>query len=163
MRDFDCILALGSNVGDKVANIHAAIARLTQSGQMRLVRQSQIYRTAPWGKTDQDWFANAAIAVATGLTPREILSHCQQVENELGRVRRERWGPRLIDVDVLFYRDAEISEPDLVIPHPLIAERAFVLVPLAEIAPDVVIRGQAAVQMLRDVESGDVIPLEQQK
>jgi 2-amino-4-hydroxy-6-hydroxymethyldihydropteridine diphosphokinase len=160
MRDFDCILGLGSNVGDKVANIEAAIAHLTRSGQMRLVRRSRIYRTAPWGKTDQDWFANAVIAVATSLSPHEVLALCQKVETDLGRVRLERWGPRTIDVDVLVYRDLEIDDPDLIVPHPRIAERAFVLVPLAEIAPDLEIGGRPVTALLRGVEAGDVTPLD---
>lgn len=161
MHDYDCILGLGSNVGDKTANIEHAIALLTRSGELRLVRRSKIYRTAPWGKTDQDWFANAVIAVATGLPAHDVLLLCQKVENDLGRVRQERWGPRIIDVDVLVYRDAQIDEPDLKVPHPLIAERAFVLVPLAEIAPDQTIGGKTLATLLEAVAHDDVTPLDE--
>ena len=141
-HDFDATIGLGSNMGDKAANIDRAIASLTAKGDVRLVKASPKYRSAPWGVTDQDWFVNAAISVTTELSARELLHRCQAVENEMGRVRRQKWGPRLIDVDILTYRDATIHEPDLVIPHPLIAERAFVLIPLNDVAPETRINGQ---------------------
>ena len=132
----DATIGLGSNIGDKAGNIDRAIAVLTTDGAIRLVTRSLKYRSAPWGVTDQDWFVNAAIAVATELSARELLVRCQAVENEMGRVRKQRWGPRLIDVDVLTYRDQRINEADLIVPHPLIAQRSFVLLPLRDVAPE---------------------------
>ena len=92
MKAFDATLALGSNMGDRVGNIEEAIARLTADGTIELVARSRLYRTAPWGVTDQDWFVNACIAIKTGLSPRELLQHCQAVENGMGRVRTEALG-----------------------------------------------------------------------
>ena len=139
---FDATIGLGSNIGDKAANIETAITRLTAHDDVRLIAASRKYRSAPWGVQDQDWFVNACISVATLLPVRALLERCQAVENEMGRVRRQKWGPRLIDVDILTYRDALIREPDLVVPHPLIAERAFVMLPLRDVAPEVRINGR---------------------
>lgn len=158
--DFDAILGLGSNVGDKRANIAAAIELLTRSGEVRLVRFSHLYRTEAWGKTDQDWFVNACIAVATKLDPKALLKRCQAVEQDLGRVRREHWGPRIIDVDILVYRDVTLNDPELALPHPWIAERAFVLAPLKEIAPELVVRGQQVRDLLAAIDSSSVTRLE---
>ena len=141
---FDATLALGTNLGDRVGNIEEAIRRLTADGSVRLVKRSGLYRSAPWGVTDQDWFVNACISIDTDLSPRELLERCQAVENGMGRVRTRHWGPRIIDVDILTFGDFKISEPDLVVPHPLIGERAFVLVPLKDIAPDLTINGALA-------------------
>ena len=152
-RAYDAVLGLGSNVGDRVANIHRAIALLIEPGDVRLVKSSRIYRTPPWGVTDQDWFANACVTVATPLTPRALLQRCQDVENKMHRVRAKKWGPRVIDVDILTYRDETVRETDLVVPHPLIAERAFVLIPLAEIAPDFAIRGRTIDEMIAAVDA----------
>src|SRR6185295_6666158 len=126
---FDCLVALGSNLGDKAANIDRAIALLTQQGDVRLLARSRNYATEPWGKTDQDWFVNACIAVKTGLSARELLARCQEVERRMGRVPTEKWGPRIIDLDLLVYGEETIRDPDLVLPHPHIAKRAFVLAP----------------------------------
>lgn len=158
-ESFDATIGLGSNIGDKAANIDTAIAMLTRDGDVRLVKQSRKYRSAPWGVTDQDWFVNAAISVATELSPLELLRRCQQVENEMGRVRKQRWGPRLIDVDVLTYRDEMIGTADLTVPHPLIAERSFVLLPLRDVAPDVRIKGATLDQLIAALSADDTIPL----
>ena len=155
-RAFDATLGLGSNLGDRVRNIDEAIARLTADGKVRIALRSRFYRTAPWGVTDQDWFANACIAIKTDLSPRELLRHCQAVEDAMGRVRTRRWGPRNIDVDILTFGDVKVDEPDLVIPHPLIAERAFVLIPLKDVAPDLKINGASLDAMLSKLNAGDV-------
>lgn len=157
---FDATLALGTNLGDRVGNIEEAISRLTADGSVRLVKRSQLYRSAPWGVTDQDWFVNACISIDTDLSPHELLRRCQAVENGMGRVRTRHWGPRIIDVDILTFRDLKISEPDLVVPHPLIGERAFVLVPLRDIAPDLTIEGASVGAMLAKIDASDVVPLE---
>jgi 2-amino-4-hydroxy-6-hydroxymethyldihydropteridine diphosphokinase len=152
----DALIGLGSNMGDKAGNIERAVALLTAGDDVRLMARSRLYRTPPWGKTDQDWFVNACIGVATKLTPRELLARCQAVERDLGRVRDERWGPRVIDVDILAYRDVALAEPDLVIPHPRIAERVFVLAPLADIAPSLVIGGRTVAEGLAEIERAGV-------
>jgi 2-amino-4-hydroxy-6-hydroxymethyldihydropteridine diphosphokinase len=156
----DALIGLGSNIGDKAGNISRAIALLTPGDDVRLVARSRLYRTPPWGKTDQDWFVNACIGVATSLSPGELLGRCQAVEDELGRVRSERWGPRVIDVDLLVYRDVTLEHPDLVIPHPRIAERAFVLAPLADIAPDLVIGGRTVAERLAEIDRAGVEVIE---
>lgn len=157
---FDALIGLGSNIGDKAANIGRAIGLLTEPGDIRLVRASRLYRTAPWGVLDQDWFVNACISIATDLAPHALLARCLAVEQEMKRVRAERWGPRVIDVDVLVYRDVTLSDPDLTLPHPRIAERAFVLVPLAEIAPGLQIGGHDPAHWLARLDAGNVVPLD---
>lgn len=152
----DALIGLGSNMGDKAGNIARAIALLTAGDEVRLVARSRLYRTPPWGKADQDWFVNACIGVATALAPRGLLARCQAVESSLGRVRAERWGPRVIDVDLLVYRGTELAEPDLAIPHPRIGERAFVLAPLADIAPGLVIGGRTVAQYLAEIDRAGV-------
>lgn len=150
---FDATIGLGSNIGDKAANIDKAIALLTKEGpaggSVRLVKASRKYRSSPWGVTDQDWFVNACISVATELSAHELLTRCQHVEIEMGRVRRQKWGPRLIDVDILTYRDSVIRETDLIVPHPLIAERSFVLIPLKDVAPETHINGKSLDDLIR--------------
>jgi 2-amino-4-hydroxy-6-hydroxymethyldihydropteridine diphosphokinase len=155
----DALVGLGSNLGDKAANIARAIALLTANNDVRLVARSRSYRTPPWGKIDQDWFVNACISVATPLTPHALLARCQAVERELGRVRGERWGPRVIDVDILAYRDVACDEPNLVLPHPHIAKRAFVLAPLADIAPGLCVGGRSIARLLAESDRTGVEPL----
>ena len=156
---FDAILALGSNVGDKAGNIARAIAVLTEAGDVRVLLRSQDYRTPPWGVVDQDWFVNACVAVATALGPHELLGRCQDVENRMGRVRKQHWGPRVIDVDILTHRVGVLSDQNLVLPHPRITERAFVLVPLAEIAPSLEIAGRSVREWLAVIDAAGVEPL----
>jgi 2-amino-4-hydroxy-6-hydroxymethyldihydropteridine diphosphokinase len=154
-------LGLGSNIGDKPANIDRAIEALTSDGAIQLVATSRKYRSAPWGVTDQDWFVNAAIAVATKLSARELLQRCQRIEAEMGRVRQQRWGPRLIDVDVLTFGSEVIREADLIVPHPLIAERAFVLLPLRDVAPETRIAGRSLNALLDALGADDTLPLDE--
>ena len=143
-------------LSDKAARIDEAIALLTEDGHVRLVARSRNYRTAPWGKTDQDWFVNACVAVATELSAAALLARCQEIEERMGRVRAEHWGPRVIDLDILVYRDDVSDDPRLTLPHPRITERAFVLVPLADVAPDLVIRGRRVKDWLGVVDHADV-------
>ena len=126
-------IGLGSNLGDKKANCRKAIALLAKSGRVTSV--SSLYRTEPMGYADQDDFVNAVVEIETGLSPEALLQQCRSIEDELGRVRTIRWGPRTIDVDILLYGAAMIETPELTIPHPLLHTRRFVLVPLCEIAP----------------------------
>jgi 2-amino-4-hydroxy-6-hydroxymethyldihydropteridine diphosphokinase len=127
-------LALGSNVGDRAAHLARAIECLPEAG-VRPLRQSSIYLTEPVGGIDQRPFLNCALEAETGRMPLELLRQLQQIEWALGRRRRVAMGPRPIDIDILFYGSSVIRTPELVIPHPRLADRRFVLVPLSEIAP----------------------------
>lgn len=131
-------LSLGSNVGDRRSFLEQALARLDRAG-VRVVRRSSVYETAPWGPVPQSWFLNLVAEVRTALNPRALLTCTQAVEAALGRTREVRWGPRTVDVDIILYGDRVVWEPDLVIPHPRLRERGFVLVPLFEIAPELVL------------------------
>jgi 2-amino-4-hydroxy-6-hydroxymethyldihydropteridine diphosphokinase len=139
----EAFIALGGNVGDVRAIFEWAIAMLCDGDAVRLLARSADYRTPPWGDVDQPPFVNAAIAVTTALSPHELLARTKATERALGRnsARERHWGPRPIDLDILAYDDVELNDPDLTLPHPYMFERAFVLVPLAEIAPDRVIAG----------------------
>jgi 2-amino-4-hydroxy-6-hydroxymethyldihydropteridine diphosphokinase len=156
----EAVIGLGSNLGDKVAHIDRAIALLTRDGSVRELARSRYYRTAPWGYTEQDWFVNACLRVATALSPRELLARCLAVEEAMGRKREVRWGPRIIDLDILLYGDSAIDEPGLVVPHPQIGARAFVLVPLLDVAPDARIANRPARDLLAGLDASEVVPLD---
>ena len=129
-------LLLGSNLGDRAALLRDARARLAaEAGE--IVAESGIYETAAWGREDQPAYLNQAVGLDTWLRPEELLAACLAVEQRAGRERRERWGSRTLDVDVLVYGQAIISSPTLTVPHPRLPARRFALVPLAEIAPEV--------------------------
>ena len=130
-------LGLGSNLGEREEFLRRAIERLTRLAALRLTGISSVYETEPVGRLDQPAFLNLVIRVQTELDPHDLLTLCQDVEAILGRVRRERWGPRVIDIDILLYGQESVAEPDLVIPHPEMGMRAFVLVPLVELEPEV--------------------------
>jgi 2-amino-4-hydroxy-6-hydroxymethyldihydropteridine diphosphokinase len=139
----DALLALGGNVGDVRDTLDRAIAALCDGEQVRLLARSCDYRTPPWGVEDQPPFVNLGIAVETLLTPHALLARTQAVERSLGRERAKerRWGPRPLDIDIIAYDDLALVEKDLTLPHPRLFERAFVLAPLAEIAPERLIAG----------------------
>ncbi len=150
-------LGLGSNIGDRAANLGEAVARLAAWPGIRVDRVSALYETAPVGLTDQPDFLNAVAVVATTLSPHELLSACLAVEKEMGRVRLVRWGPRVIDIDVLLYGGVALDTPELVLPHPRFHERCFVLVPLAEVAPDLpVYGGRTAAELAAGCPPGEV-------
>jgi 2-amino-4-hydroxy-6-hydroxymethyldihydropteridine diphosphokinase len=140
----EALLALGGNVGEVRATLDRAIAMLCEGTQVRLKARSSDYATPPWGVADQPPFVNLCIAVETDLTPPALLARVQAIEHALGRMRAQerRWGPRPIDIDILAYDDVALDGPDLTLPHPRLLERAFVLVPLAEIVPERVIAGK---------------------
>lgn len=150
----EALLALGGNVGDVRASFGRAIEMLCAGGAVRLLARSADYRTPPWGVVDQPPFINAVIMVATSLEPRALLARVLDIERALGRERdnESRWGPRRIDIDILDYDDLVMREPDLILPHPHLFERGFVLLPLAEIAPDRVIAGRRLAQALSLVD-----------
>lgn len=129
-------LGIGTNLGDRERNLQDALAVLNQ--KMVILKESSIYQTAPWGYLDQPAFLNQVIEAQTDLSPLNLLGFLKDTEKALGRQANFRYGPRLIDLDILFYGNRIIQTPRLQIPHPRIAQRAFVLVPLAEIAPDFV-------------------------
>lgn len=139
----EALIALGGNVGDVRSTFDRAVAMLCDGGQVRLLARSSDYLTPPWGVTDQPPFINAAIGVATTLPPRALLARALKVECTFGRDRanERRWGPRTLDLDLLAYGDVALNAPDLTLPHPRLFERAFVLLPLAEIAPERIIAG----------------------
>ena len=127
-------LGLGTNLGDRRGNLRAALRLIAASDGIRLLRISQVYETAPWGVTEQPPFLNCAVEIAVTIDPESLLSCGQAVERAVGRVPGPRWGPRLIDVDLLIYGQEAVSRPHLEIPHPRLHLRAFALLPLAELA-----------------------------
>ena len=139
----EALLGLGGNVGDVRTTLDRATAALCDGNGVRLLAQSSDYKTPPWGVEDQPAFVNRCIAVETALAPRALLDRALAVERTFGRdrAREQRWGPRAIDIDLLAYDDLKVDEPGLALPHPRLFERAFVLVPLAEIVPDRMIAG----------------------
>lgn len=152
----DIGLGLGANLGDAPAAISRALHTLEERGRVRIGRISTLYRTKPWGPVVQPDFANACALGETNLAPRALLEEIQAVETRLGRMSSERWGPRAIDIDILFYAGETLDTPDLVIPHESLFERAFVLVPLAEIAPDLEIGGRRVRDAARAMDASGV-------
>ena len=149
-------LALGGNLGDVAGEFVTALQGLSSTPAMRLVALSRVYRTPPWGVTDQPDFLNMAAAIDTDLSARALLEACLGIEKASGRVRDRRWGPRNIDIDVIAFGDAKVDEPDLTIPHPRAHERAFVLAPLAELADGLVLGGQRVSDWLAQADASGV-------
>ncbi|MBA3447204.1 MAG: 2-amino-4-hydroxy-6-hydroxymethyldihydropteridine diphosphokinase [Pseudaminobacter sp.] len=149
-------LSLGGNLGDPAKAMGAALRMLDADRATEIVAVSSLYRTPPWGKLDQPHFLNAAAEISTALSPRDLLDLCLESERKLKRVREERWGPRLVDIDILAFGDRAIHEAGLDVPHPRMLERAFVLVPLAEIAPDFVVRGVSVSDSLQDIDRAGI-------
>jgi 2-amino-4-hydroxy-6-hydroxymethyldihydropteridine diphosphokinase len=140
----EALVAFGGNVGDVRNTLDRALATFCDGTAIRLTARSSDYATPPWGVVDQPRFVNLCIAVETSLTPHALLTRAQVVERAFGRDRAQerRWGPRPLDIDLLAYDDIVLDEQDLTLPHPRMFERAFVLVPLAEIAPERMISGR---------------------
>lgn len=151
----EALIALGGNVGDARATLERAVALFCDGAAVRLLAHSSDYCTPPWGVEDQPPFVNLCLVVATELAPRALLDRAHAVERTLGRdrARERRWGPRTVDIDLLAYDDVVLDAPDLVLPHPRLFERAFVLVPLAEIAPDRVIAGRRVADALAGLDA----------
>ncbi|QGM96572.1 2-amino-4-hydroxy-6-hydroxymethyldihydropteridine diphosphokinase [Methylocystis parvus] len=149
---------LGSNIGDKPGNIKRALELLQSRGIAALAAISRIYRTPPWGVLDQGDFANACAIGETLLSPYELLAAVKKIEADMGREPTRRWGPRLIDVDILFLGDHTLDDPELTLPHKELFGRGFVLRPLAEIAPDLVLDGVPVGAALKSVDMSGVRP-----
>jgi 2-amino-4-hydroxy-6-hydroxymethyldihydropteridine diphosphokinase len=128
-------LSIGSNIGDRMTNLRQALG-LIEKNIGKVAKKSHIYETQPWGEPNQDAFLNQVVMINTSLEPREMLEKITRIEREMGRERKEKWGPRVIDVDILFYGKRIIRDKGLEIPHPELHKRGFVLVPLMEIAPE---------------------------
>jgi 2-amino-4-hydroxy-6-hydroxymethyldihydropteridine diphosphokinase len=152
------LIALGGNVGDVRATFTKAISNICGMAQAALLARSSDYTTPPWGEEDQARFINACIEIETALDPHALLFVLHKVEQKFGRDRAKerRWGPRTLDLDMLAYDDVAIEKPDLILPHPRLFERAFVLVPLVEIAPDRVIRGRYVTEALADLPTDGI-------
>lgn len=157
----EALLALGGNVGDARTTLARAVTALCDGTDIRLTARSADYLTPPWGVEDQPAFINLCIAVDTALSPQDLLARAQAVERAFGRdrSRERRWGPRALDIDLLAYDDVVLSTAELMLPHPRLLERAFVLVPLAEIAPNRVIAGTAVIDALRRIDASDIVRL----
>ena len=152
-------LGLGTNLGDRQQNLQRAVNGLAAG--MTITAVSQLYETPPWGVDEQPAFFNICVAAKTLQTPQQLLTFVKNLENEIGRIPTFRWGPRLIDIDILFYNNEIIIESDLSIPHVYLPERAFVLAPLAELAPDLVHpqTGKSVNEMLDEVDKMGIRPL----
>ena len=128
-------IGIGSNIEEKRNNCLKAVSLILQLRENQLISQSSFYATQPWGKSDQDWFLNSVIKIKTSLLPQDLLSALQEIEKKAGRKKTVKWGPRVIDLDILIFNEKIIKTPDLIIPHPFLHQRKFVLMPLNEIAP----------------------------
>ncbi len=152
------LIALGGNVGDVRATFEEAIADICTMAEATLVARSSDYATPPWGEEDQARFVNACIEIATALDPHALLAVLQTIERKFGRDRTKerRWGPRTLDLDIIAYDDLSLRDPELTLPHPRLIERAFVVVPLAEIAPDRKIAGRRVGDALAQLSTGGI-------
>ncbi len=152
-------LAFGTNLGDRLANIRQALGSLSPAVEVEL--SSAVYETPPWGYLDQPSFYNQVVRAVTDLSPLDLLDYLKQIEQRLGRVETFRNGPRQIDIDILFYDDLEMETPHLGLPHPRMEGRAFVWVPLAEIAPNLVHPklGKTAAQVVSELDCSGIHPV----
>lgn len=146
---------MGSNLGDRQESLLTALRLLDGMKGMKIGEVSSVYETEPWGVLDQPSFLNMVVVARTSRDPRGVLDACQEVEREMGRVRERKWGPRIIDVDILLYDDIQLEQEDLVIPHPRMLEREFVLVPLLELRPEISLPGVGRLSSYRGSHEDD--------
>jgi 2-amino-4-hydroxy-6-hydroxymethyldihydropteridine diphosphokinase len=149
-------LGLGSNIGEKKENIDSAVDMLKQHKSIEVKNISSYYETEPVGYEDQDWFVNVVVEIETNLEPYQLLEFCGSIEEKLKRKRIIRWGPRTIDVDILVYEGFTSQDERLTLPHPRMTERAFVMVPLYEIAPNIDINNENIKQILKNLEGEEI-------
>lgn len=157
-RFFKATLGLGGNIGDPVRAMAEALRALDAREDCRVLAVSRLYRTPPWGKTDQDWFFNSCAMVETMLAPEALLDACLGIERDMKRERKERWGPRTIDIDVLTYENVTQSGGRLELPHPRMTGRGFVLMPLADVAPMLEVQGRTVSAWLKDADVAGIEP-----
>lgn len=157
------IISLGSNIKDRQGYLNQAIKSLQDFS--KIIKTSSFYETEPYGNKDQEWFLNAVISIETKLSPTELLEKCQEIENNLGRVRKEKWGARTLDLDILFYNNEVIEDKNLVIPHKEIAKRSFVLTPLNEIEPEFThpVLNKTVKQLYQELKTTDKVYLTKEK
>jgi len=152
-------VALGSNIGDRAAHLAAAVATPEALPGKRVTAVSPTYETAPVGPAGQDNYFNAVAALVTSLPPLALLDHLLAIEQTRGRLRRERWGPRTLDLDLLLHGDTTLDDPRLTLPHPSMILRAFVLAPLADLAPDLLLAGRPVNAHLASLDSSGILRL----
>ncbi|MBT8190173.1 MAG: 2-amino-4-hydroxy-6-hydroxymethyldihydropteridine diphosphokinase [Saprospiraceae bacterium] len=159
----DCILHLGSNVGDRLHSMEVALILISRRLGM-IVNKSRIYVTEPWGDTQQDMFLNQAIHIITNKSPEDILTNIQKIEKKMGRVPTKKWGPRVIDIDILFYGEEIKENHNLIIPHPQITNRNFVLIPLIDICPDLIhpVHGVTIRELLKECNDNSTVSVYEQ-
>ncbi len=150
-------IAIGSNLGDRLKNCNHAVQRIDALTGCRVVKRSPWFRTSPVGMDTDEWFINGVAEIDTDLSPRELLHSLLQIEKSMGRVRKKKWESRIIDLDILLYGNSIIHDPELKIPHPLMHERRFVLVPMESIAPDLIhpVLGTSIKEMLNNLGNND--------
>lgn len=149
-------IALGGNLHDREATLRSAVALIDAEPDIDVVRGSFIYETPPWGPIPQDAYLNACCEIDTSLDPETLLDRLLDIERALGRERRERWGPRTLDLDILAYGEIRLATDRLTLPHPRMHDRAFVLVPLADIAPDMTVDGETIAQRLAGLDTSEI-------
>jgi len=151
----DYVIALSSNLGNRRQNLETALVRLQDHPLIQLVQTSHIYETPPWGDLNQGAFYNACVRIKTGLTPDALLEFCLATEVSMGRMRDKKWGPRLIDLDIVWWSGGKVDTDHLTIPHPFAHIRAFVLVPLSELGDDIKINHCTAIVLLETLEEAE--------
>lgn len=153
----EAILGLGGNIGEPKSAMATVIRALASGPRTKLSHVSKLYRTPPWGKIDQPDFYNACVAIKTDFQPVELLDHCLELERSLKRERLERWGPRTIDIDILMFGNDTISTERLIVPHPRMTERAFVLLPLSDFAASAIIANRTVSDWLMEADQGGIV------
>lgn len=146
------VLSIGSNQGDALGFLGYCRIRMGQHPEISLTNYSEIWLTPPWGGVEQAWFYNQCLAISTTLEPLELLDFCQQIEQECHRERKVHWGPRTLDVDIVWMQDVELTTSRLTIPHPYAAQRAFVLVPWLQVDPNAKLNGVSCTELVRAVK-----------
>ncbi|MCQ2559126.1 MAG: 2-amino-4-hydroxy-6-hydroxymethyldihydropteridine diphosphokinase [Clostridia bacterium] len=150
-------IGIGTNLGNKESNLRVALQKIAALPQVKITKTAAFYRTAPVGPVEQDWFLNTAAEIETEEQPLELLENLLSIENQMGRVRTIHWGPRVIDLDLLAYADLVVQTEKLTLPHPYIKDRSFVLLPLAEICPDLELPQMGVVrELLQELEKNQV-------
>jgi len=149
-------LGMGGNIGDVMDSMSGALQKFDRRADTSVKTVSPVYRTPPWGITDQDWFVNACACLETTLQPFELLEECLKIEREYGREREVRWGPRTLDLDLLLYGETTLADDRLTLPHPRMNERAFVIKPLTDLAPQLVVQGKPIGDWLKMLDTAEI-------